>query len=257
MEITDQMLSAYIDGELELFEVEIVEEQLARNKGLRDHVDRLNAVNSLLNQAFSIEKDVPEKLCKLVENSRVDLENVTAFRSKKEKSQKKSSNFYIPTAIAASITLVLGVMFGYWTQSTPEKNELDAILVSNIDGHSELYDVLENSPSSTSVKLIGRDNQEIMIEPLLSFKSVNGDYCREFDIHDSNKALAGIACREADATWRLEIIVASDTQPSADGKYQLSSGQDKEALDYVARNLMSNGPLSKTEEADLIARQWK
>ena len=263
MKITEQVLAAYVDGELDISDKKTVEEQIAKDSQIRMQVENLKNIDKLINAAFPIIEDIPEKLVQTLtkgstnENNTTAKSNVTPLFGRHKKPRLGTQSSSIPYAVAASITLVVGIMFGYLANTPDDKNVLDSILVSEINTHSRLYEVLENSPSSTPLKIVGENNQEVIIEPLLSFKSVDGGYCREFDIHNDKKTLAGIACREQDATWRLEIIVASDTQPNNYDIYQLSSGQDKEALDYVANNLMSNDPLSKAEEKILINNNWK
>ena len=264
MKITEQILTAYVDGELEGSDKKTVEEQTAKDNQIRTQVESLKSIDRLINAAFPIHEDVPEQLIEAVtqgsinENNNTAKNNVIPLFGRHKKPGLSKAVTAIPYAVAASITLVVGIMFGYLANTPNDRNVLDSVLVSEINTHSRLYEVLENSPSSTPSKITSENNQEFIIEPLLSFKSVNGDYCREFDIHNNDKkTLAGIACREQDATWRLEIMVASDTQPNNYDIYQLSSGQDEEALDQVADNLMSNDPLSKTEEEILINNNWK
>ncbi len=259
MKINDEILSAYVDGELNKQDKEQLEKEILNNPSIQQRIDKIHKLNSLLNEAFVINENLPDKFIETIKNYSIQgasTTNVVRFQKSDEVKNQRLRN-WLPTSIAASITLMLGVLLGSVLITDEIHSGFDSILISEIIPGNELHYVLENALSSTSVRLSQHDEDEVIFVPLLSFKSTNGHYCREFDVHDQTKTLAGIACREKDSTWRLEIIVASGSNPNSNEKYELAAGQDIEALNFIASKLMDSGPLTKEQERELISNNWQ
>jgi intracellular sulfur oxidation DsrE/DsrF family protein len=106
-DITEEKLNLYIDNELDSDEMNEIHEALLDDKELRERVCQLKAVRELIGYAYS---EVPG----LVHDAQ---------------EQRKSSSIFAK-AIAASVTLVVGVLLG-WTTYEYSPNAIQAISAEN------------------------------------------------------------------------------------------------------------------------------
>lgn len=256
MEITDQLLNAYIDGELDERDREEIKRRIDEDEALHIRVNELRSINETLAKAYPLENNIPERFLAAVENASSVSSDVLPFRNKQTK-EKSSTRQWFPAAIAASITLVIGAVIGNSVTMQGKQQGEESLLTSSIDSSSALYEVLEKVPSASSREIVLSDNSTISLRPVLSFKNVNGGYCREFDIHSDQNIIIGIACRKSDSAWGLELAVSSAVIPQNPNSFQPASGYDQDAINVVIDNLMVNGPIEKDEEHMLIGHAWK
>ena len=106
-DITEDRLNLFIDGQLDTDEMNELREALLDDKVLRERVCQLKAVRELVGYAYS---DVPA--------------------SRHELSDKKGPSALVSKAIAASITLVVGVVLG-WSTYEYSPNAVPAISAEN------------------------------------------------------------------------------------------------------------------------------
>jgi intracellular sulfur oxidation DsrE/DsrF family protein len=106
-DITEDKLNLFIDEQLDTDEMDEIHEALLDNKELREQVCQLKAVRELIGYAYS---EVPP--------------------SSYEHSNRKRSGLIIGRAIAASVTLVVGVVVG-WSTYEYSPNAIQAISAEN------------------------------------------------------------------------------------------------------------------------------
>jgi intracellular sulfur oxidation DsrE/DsrF family protein len=106
-DITEDRLNLFIDGQLDIDEMNAIREALLEDKSLRERVCQLKAVRELVGYAYS---EVPP--------SRYE-----------SAAQKKSVSNYA-RAIAASVTLVIGVVLG-WSTYEYSPNAISAVSAEN------------------------------------------------------------------------------------------------------------------------------
>lgn len=106
-EITEEKLNLFIDEELDTDEMNEIREALLDNKELRERVCQLKAVRELIGYAYS---EVP--------------------LSRHENPVKKRSGSIVGKAVAASVTLVVGVLLG-WSTYEYSPNAVNAISAEN------------------------------------------------------------------------------------------------------------------------------
>ena len=106
-DITEDKLNLFIDEQLDTDEMNEIQEALLDNKDLREQVCQLKAVRELVGYAYS---EVPP--------------------SRSEIHQQKKSGSLFAKAIAASITLVVGVLLG-WSTYEYSPNAIQAISAEN------------------------------------------------------------------------------------------------------------------------------
>ncbi len=106
-DITEDKLNLFIDEQLDTDEMNEIQEALLDDKDLREQVCQLKAVRELVGYAYS---EVPP--------------------SRSEIHQQKKSGSLFAKAIAASITLVVGVLLG-WSTYEYSPNAIQAISAEN------------------------------------------------------------------------------------------------------------------------------
>jgi len=106
-DISEDKLNLFIDEQLDTDEMNDIREALLDNKDLREQVCQLKAVRELVGYAYS---EVPP--------------------SRYENPGKKRSNSFVGKAIAASVTLVVGVLLG-WSTYEYSPNSINSISAEN------------------------------------------------------------------------------------------------------------------------------
>lgn len=106
-DITEDKLNLFIDEQLDTDEMNEIHEALLDNKDLREQVCQLKAVRELIGYAYS---EVPP--------------------SRYKSPDRRRSNSFIGRAVAASVTLVVGVLLG-WSTYEYSPNSVNAISAEN------------------------------------------------------------------------------------------------------------------------------
>ena len=263
MNTSDEIVSAYADGELSQARKKRFEDQPDAELCLRIKAKKIRRLDALLKRAFPLEADIPQRLIETVTGRAGQTDeaaNVIPIGGRGRKNRPRPG-YWKPASLAASVTLMIGAIAGSLLLTDDRQAALAPTLAAAIKpgvefrSGNELHGVLEYTPSAASVRLA---QNGVVFEPVLSFKGTDGHYCREFDLHYELETVSALACRADDASWRLTATAAGATTGQAyDNDYQLASGQDAEALDTAIDRLMAGAPLSKEEEQRLIARQWQ
>jgi hypothetical protein len=98
----------------------------------------------------------------------------------------------------------------------------------------------------------GKDAALIALRPVLSFKSKAAAWCRQYELRTAAKqASHGLACRSDGGRW--DVVAA--TAPAAIGSRPAGSGPRK-AIDELVTAMMSDQPLSGSDETATIGKGW-
>lgn len=220
--VTENMLMAYADGELDAIDRNRVEEATASDAGLKDQLASHLRLKAQLSAHYDpiIEQDVPERLRATLET------NVVAVGGRRERPNR--SRWHVPTAMAAS--LVAGLIAGQTLQGTDGgflTTEGGVVLASG-----ELAHVLETQlASEQSVSTDTRIG--------ISFAAEDGRFCRTFEA----SSLSGLACRR-DEDWQVVASVAG--APLEEGQYrQAGTGP---VVMGLAQEMIATAPLDAEAE---------
>lgn len=254
MTISDKTLSAFLDGELPEAEMQLVETALSTDSDLAERLAQFANADETLKAAFGsiVDEPIPDNILAMIDEhdtAQADADNVVAFKT--PNTQRIASRWALP--MAASLALVLGLTVGRGLGPTPEISNTDyAQLTGTIAPGNPIYDALENSPSSQSISLDGSD---ITINPVLTFKTADGSYCREFKAESTSSAMSGVACRGSE-TW--DIILANRTEVSNQTTgYQTASGNDGAYINDLIDTMISGDPLGADEEQAVMEKSWQ
>jgi hypothetical protein len=255
MTIPEEILMAYVDGELDPAACAEVEAAMRDDPQLEKRVARHRELRAKIQRAYAPEltEAVPERLLAAArkpvdatESNVVDLKEAHAAIAAKAPSALSRKPPLRPLiSMAASLLIGVGVGFFAWRHS-------DSIMIQNAGGAlvasgplaRGLSDQLAGDRSPASVLAIG-----------LSFVAKSGDYCRTFTI-SADVSSAGLACRHANR-WEIRLL----TQPgavSADGsEYRTASSALDPAIIAAVEEQISGEPLDRNAEIEARKREWQ
>lgn len=233
-EVSDEMLMAYVDGELDAADRETVERALAASPGLRGEVARQRALRGTLAAHYAPVADeaVPERLRAMLTAG--GDRTVVDFAAARE---RRRPRFALPHFAAMAASLAVGVIAAQLalTPDGPVAVEDGAIFAKGALAETLETRLASAQPAGTETR-IG-----------LTFEDGNGRMCRTFEA----RALSGIACRE-EAGWVLAMTAEGISRP--DAGYRQASAP---VLMEQAQAMMAGDPLDAAAEAAAKARGWR
>jgi hypothetical protein len=219
----EEILIAYVDGELDAAERARFEAELAEDPALAGAVARHRQLAERVSAAYApvLEEPVPPQLLAVAAaaNDRGGRARLAPW-----------------AAVAAS--LVMGVLAGraLWPQSGP---------VAMADGGLEARGQLARALTAN----LAADAGPVKVS--LSLKTADGRYCRTFE--SAADRLAGLACRDG-GRWRLRTLTAW-SPPPATAYRQAGSATPPEVL--AAVDALAAEPLDAAAERAARAKGWR
>ncbi len=206
MTIPDEMLAAYVDGELESAERARIEQAMAQDAQLAQRVAQQRALRDRRRGAYEsvLQEAVPQRLLQAAKLGApsgpaqvIDLARVRALRSRRGHGQRQMK--VRRYSIAAS--LVVGLMAGILIQRLSAPAALTELHDGSLLARGALARALNEQLASSALP-------GAAVRVGLSFRSRAGNYCRTFAF-SAGRSLVGLACREQDQ-WQLLNLVAAE-----------------------------------------------
>lgn len=234
-EVSDEMLMAYVDGELDAVGRETVERALAESPTLREEVERQRFLRGALAAHYAPVADeaVPERLRAMLTGG-AGGGTAVDFAAARE---RRRPRFALPHFAAMAASLAAGVVA---TQLTLAPDGPVAVEDGAMIAQGALAETLETRLASAQPA-----GAETRVG--LTFEDRGGRMCRTFEA----RALSGIACREQ-AGWVLAMTAEGASRP--DAGYRQASAP---VLMEQAQAMMAGGPLDAAAEAAAKARGWR
>lgn len=233
-----ELLSQYLDHELTETAAADLEQRLAADAQLKAGLERLRMDNERLKQAFSAPglETVPAGIIALVER---DAQPAIAPLP-----HRHTAGWGF--ALAASLVVAASaLLINQWnpTANRPSTPATDSMLSG----------VLEQAPSGGSGWEKLADGRQA--RPILSFKSKDGAWCREYLVSGADGYSQGVACR-SNGAWVTRVVAAAQA-PGTPSEYRPagSTGPDQVA-DFIAAQAAGIA-LGREQERELISRHWR
>jgi len=270
MNISDEKLVAFMDGELSAAEMASLENTVSTSPELARRLELLCGADEKIRQGFAAfdarpiradTKDLINNAANAADKENVGAgDNVVAFKAKPQLNTGATSSIWMRQAIAASIALVIG--FGGGAFVFPGSGQTETSSTNNIyqtaglvDNKSPLFSVLETSQSASTVQLEGYSN--VSATPVSTFQTYDNDYCREFDVQSSGSTSRNIACRNGGAWTIVASVLHNNKSPDAGVNFITASDGTPQLLDAVVLQLIEGDILDKEDEAKLLSNSWR
>lgn len=247
MQIDDETLMAFADGELTGPEAEAIARAIAVDPALAEKVAQHRRLRTLVADTFDpmLEEQVPPKLMAAAtaepKEKVVDLADARQKRAARIAGVRKAfRERWGSIAAALAVGIIAGQVLG-----------LDRGLVRGRGGEliarMELAEALDEQLASSDP--IARGSP---VRIGLTFLNPQNQYCRTFSSARAD-GMSGIACRH-DGYWKIRLAAAGAPQPGAEG-YRMA-GSDAVVLE-AAQAMMKGEPLDAAAEARARARAWR
>ena len=249
MNYTDEKLNAYLDGELDLTEMEEIRDALYVNPSLSERLEELVLVDSFLKTQYSKidSKPIPIKLIDTLSEPHLPL-------NKKHRTNQFINYSVFIIGILGMLTIFIG--FNELTPTNPTAVQPQILLKKGfLSPESELSKILEDSPSSTNRALGGNGKQFVM--PVLSFKSIDNQFCREFIVSDESLSQRSLACKNSLAGWEIKLISVDAQKGHGIIGYQTASSISSSTFEQYVNIMILEDPLSLEEEISQISKGWQ
>lgn len=235
LNITDELLSAFLDNELDASTMNAVRDAIAEDETLSDRLAELASVDQTLIDTYATidEQPLPEAVTQLLDRAseksgKVDnVVSISVWQTIRQSPQQL-------LAAAASFVVLCGLVF-----ITMDKNFTPDPLQVALDeaASGEQVAVGEN------VEFVGR----------LTFKNREGDFCRQYALVGRDTQRESIACR-SDVSNQWSTIVSMTVPRQSNTDYQTASGGS--LLDGTLDTMIEGNVFSVEQEQVLINSQW-
>lgn len=237
MRIDDEMLMAFLDGELEGAERDAVERALQDDPDLRAKLDMQQRLRSTLKDHYdpAATEEVPERLLALLgATAERDDEKVVSLSAVRER--KRSPVWRNFGAIAA--TLAIGLIAGHLIPqraSGPFATQ-NGVLVAQGGLADALETQLASAQGADTATRIG-----------VTFPDREGRLCRTFD----SSSVSGLACHE-DGNW--SVIMTAAGQGTGATEYRQAGSS---LILQAAQEMMAGAPLDAEAERAAMRQNWR
>jgi hypothetical protein len=155
-------------------------------------------------------------------------------------------------AAAASVAVIAGAGAGLLLRGDSGLGpNLATLRPGQVLSSGVLHHVLESLPSNEE-RAAGSTKGATAVRAVLTFRTKDGGYCREYEVAGPQGQFQGLACRQAGGHWTVEAQAAQGA--AAAGTH--AAGQS-EALDRVAESRMEGDAFGESEEKAAIQRGWE
>ena len=267
MILTDEKLSAFLDGELDTAEMDLVREAIAHDVTVSDRLAALAEVDRVVKVAaekatavalpkeivallsdekpLSQESEVQASGVSLVSESSSNqsfAENVKPFPKKVNSTNSaphKQTKWKGPSAIAASVAVLAGLVFfnqqGAETTQPSHWARVSSVLDSNLTGEATTFD------------------SGVTVTPQLSFVNTEFNYCRQAEVASKDELNVMIACKDKQGAWQLAASKLDELGENA-GQYQTATSA--KVMEEELDKMMASAPLNREQEKNAIEATW-
>lgn len=249
MAITEELLMAYADGELDAARRAEVEAAMAADPAVAERVGRHRRLRAQLAGAHgeALSEPVPEMLMAAVRRPGppagavvVDLAEIRARRAAAR--ERPAAGWRGGGTMAAC--LVGGLIVGAALMQRPA-----AMVVASAAGGLTAHGPLAHALDAQLAAEPGGGAQPVRIG--VSFRNVEHRYCRTFQ----TASLTGVACRDPQG-WSVPVAVAANAVQPASG-YRTASSSLPAPVTAAVEAMIQGAPLDARGEAAAKAAQWK
>jgi hypothetical protein len=252
-QLTDEILMAFADGELDAAASNAVLEALAVDEALAERVAALSDSRRLAKQAFApllnepVPASVEAKVRALLSEAEQPSQGAPAKTppvAANDNPLRRWRDIAAAACVALAIGAGLGSQLGSMTASDRGPGPGPSTTFAAL-GRADIADLLASAPSGEERKL----SDGARFRAIATFTSAADELCREFEVDGvDGRAVVSVACRAPSQTgWDMRFAVAS--AQTSDG-YAPASSLD--ALQAWYEQIEAGPPLSAEDERDAL-----
>jgi hypothetical protein len=239
-ELNDELLCAYMDGELDPEMRARVEQALVDDAGARVRLERMRVADERLKSEIPLQAVQPN-----------DPLSARILGGKPVPPVSRPTRWGV--AISALAAGISGIVVGFVLARAQETKVVPIVAsvtspstsLSGASSNQLLLATLENGESG---KAAVEGDRAVQI--ILTFEADDGRYCRTFGARDASASAEGVACRTA-GQWQ---VVAWDG--TADPGEGFRAAGSSELLDDAMDRLGGSPALEVADERSLIEQHW-
>jgi hypothetical protein len=223
-----ELLSQHLDQELDDDTTFRLEQRLSAEPDLQDALNRLGNLDNRLRQAYAGTDKAPKHILDML---RPTPANVVAFPQRR----RPAWQYAVAASLIAAAGLVLAPQWQAPATTAPS-----------------LASVLETTPSMADGWKALADGREM--RPVLSFKAVDGTWCREYLVALEGAAEHGVACRD-DGRWNTRVLAPTSIPGDASDFRPAGAGDSDVVTNYLAEKAEGIA-LNAAAEKSIISSNW-
>jgi putative zinc finger protein len=241
-ELNDELLCAYMDGELDPETRVRVEQALVDDTGARVRLERMRVADERLKVEIPLPASQPNDplSARILGGKPAPLVSRPAARW--------------GVAVSALAAGISGVVVGFVLSRSQAPTVVPVVAsvaststsLSGASSNQLLLATLENGESGKAAVEGDR-----AVQVILTFESDDGRYCRAFGARDASAAAEGVACRSG-GQW--QVVAWDGTANPSEG---FRAAGSSELLDDVMDRLGGSPALEVAEERTLIEQHWQ
>jgi len=251
MNIDDERLMRYADGELDDGEQRAVEAALAADAALARRVEALRAQRRRLADAFAgaLDEPVPERLRRLVESAPLPAQLKVVDLGERRTARRLTERVRAwswPEAGAVAASLLLGVLIAREAGRPGGEEPLRAQAGTLVAGRA--------IAQALSTQLASEQSPAAAVRVGLTFENREGRLCRTFVA----PSVSGIACR-AGRDWQIGLALAGrggSSGPGTDGLRAAGSDMPPAIVQAVEAQIRGE-PFDAAGEARARSHDWQ
>ncbi|MFT3727208.1 MAG: hypothetical protein QM759_05230 [Terricaulis sp.] len=240
--MNDELLNAYLDGELDAEKRQLVELYLAQNVSASLRLEDLKRADDLLRDAIPRVSTADDPIAKMIMTGERPRPRLKLISGGLKVVQKP----WVRAVASMAAACVMGVFVGTAISGDRAPNDIDARMMLG----PQMSSILDQTPSGQTAPVMGGD-----VQVALTLQTSDGRYCRQFRINAEESASDAVACRD-NGRWHM-IVQALAPQAGAGGAYHTAGADQGSAVDVAVDALGSTIVLDDREERAAMARRWR
>lgn len=239
--VSDEILVAFLHGELPDAEMARVEAVLNTDPALAERAAALADQDTAIREAFApvLAMPIPDRLHAVAQGPASSTEIVDFAAAK---ARRRAGGWGWPHYGAMAASLIAGVLGGQplWTSGSGEDRAIAIAAADGVRVVDRVAAILSTRASGQAVPVAGVGDLTIA----LTFKTSDNRLCRQFSVQSRTQSDDGVACRDG-ARWSLEAL---GRRPAPAGELRTASGDAAPAVVTAVDGLIVGDPLVGEEE---------
>lgn len=240
--VTDEMITAWLDGEVTPQQREEIEQAVAASAQLGLRAARLSRMDRMLAPAYAetLNAPIPARFDAILARPRAAAWSLSGLRS-------VFGNLLEPRLLGmAAAALVVGVVAGGLLLASPvAKPGFETTADGHLVANNEMAISLASLQSGEAA-----GPQGVRIK--LSMVDEGGKYCRQFE----TAGASGLACLDS-GKWKIDTLSPAKASAGQGDQYVMADGAVDPAIAAALERRGVKEVLDHTQEAAAIASGWK